>query len=123
MWHSFCSIFGGGDIEHNICVFFFFTFTTTVVRKISLSEKNLPRYYHDVQRSSCEVHFIQTDGQIDKHEEANSRFSPFCERAVKKRSFCVSFSFEIPDVRSSSKVPASYAGFAASIDTAFDISS
>ena len=84
------------------------------------------RMYRDYMYRGLHVKyplFRWTDRETNMRKEANSRFSPFCERALKRRRFCISFSFEILDVRSSAKAPASFACFAASRVTAFDISS
>jgi len=32
---------------------------------------------------------MRTDEQTDRHDEANSRFSQFCERAQKKKTFYI----------------------------------
>jgi hypothetical protein len=41
----------------------------------------------------------QTDGQTDRHDEANSRFSQFCERAYKRDSQKLSLTLRAGGVR------------------------
>jgi len=52
-------------------------------------EKSSNIKFHENPPSGSRVFHadMRTDGRMDRQNEANSRFSQFCERALKKRLF------------------------------------
>jgi len=53
------------------------------------------KFHENPSSGGRDVPCGQTDGRTDIHDEANSRFSQFCERAQKLRDMCSSWHYKL----------------------------
>jgi len=74
-------MFGGGGGGGGKSTFWFslqLLSKTTVILRIWI----ILKYFRRILK--CQTSMLHADGRMDRHDEANSRFSKFCESAYKK---------------------------------------